>query len=209
MTHDPLPLVATLHELQATMLDEAFLTRLEAAADETLIQLSREEVAFEASLRGIIPAGLTPDIMARMEKVVHDIPFTVDEKIVLFPKANQSPTTRRSRPGWAAAAAVALIGGLTALLIPSPKSSENIARQLPTSASPPTQTSSGNFVSASFNRGISEVRNEGILWKSDKQPHNVIQMVYKDIITLKDKNGRTFQVEQPRVEYILLPANTD
>ncbi len=209
MTHDPLPLEATLRELQATTLDEAFLTRLEAAADETLVQLSREEIAFEGFLRSIKPAGLTPDLMAHLQKAVHEVPFMVDEKIVLFPKANHSPTARRNRPPWAAAAAVALIGGLTALLIPSQKISENIASQAPASLSQSPQTPSGNFVSASFNRGISEVRDEGIVWKSDKQPHNVVRMVYKDLITLKDKTGRTFQVEQPRVEYILVPANKD
>ena len=30
-----------------------------------------------------------------------------------------------------------------------------------------------------------------------------------DLVTLKDAAGRTYQVEQPRVEYILVPAQTD
>jgi hypothetical protein len=29
------------------------------------------------------------------------------------------------------------------------------------------------------------------------------------MVTLKDANGRTVQVEQPRVEYMLVPAKTD
>jgi hypothetical protein len=28
-------------------------------------------------------------------------------------------------------------------------------------------------------------------------------------VTLKDPSGRTYQVEQPRVEYIFVPAKTD
>jgi hypothetical protein len=34
-------------------------------------------------------------------------------------------------------------------------------------------------------------------------------VVYKDLVTLKDASGRTVQVEQPRVEYMLVPAKTD
>lgn len=209
MTYDPLTLEATLHDLQAPPLDEAFLTRLEAAADESLLELSLEEITFEAYLRGLKPAALPTEMMARLEKVVHEVPFVIDEKIVLFPKANHSPTSRQIRPMWAAAAAVALIGGLTALLIPSTKPQGAIVSQTPTSSGSSTNTQPGNFVSARFNRGISEVRDEGVVWKADKKAHNVVRVVYKDLITLKDKNGRTFQVEQPREEYILVPTNTD
>ncbi len=209
MTHDPLSLEATLHDLQATMLDEAFLTRLEAAVDETLMQLSREEIRFEEFLREMKPAELTSDFIAQLEKVVHEIPFAVDEKIVLFPKANRSPSVHNSRPMWAAAAAVALIGGLTALMIPTHKPSRSIAIRTTQDPALATNTASGNFVPASFNSGISEVHDEGIVWNTKTQPHSVVRMVYKDSITLKDKIGRTFQVEQPRIEYILVPANTD
>ena len=205
MTNDPLSLEATLSGLQATPLDEAFLNRLEAAADESLVHLSREEIRFEEFLREIKPADLTPEFMAHLEKIVHEVPFAVDEKIVLFPRANCSPAARRSQRMWAAAAAVAFVGGLTALMIPSHQSSQEIASRTPQSTSPKTE----NFVPASFNRGISEVRDEGIAWKANKQPHSVVRMVYKDLITFKDKTGRTCQFEEPRVEYILVPTNTD
>lgn len=209
MTHDPLLLEAMLHDLQATPLDEAFLDRLEAAADETLVELSREEIRFEEFLREKKPAALTPDFIAHLEKITHEVPFAVDEKIVLFPRTNRSPAARGSRPMWAAAAAVALIGGLSALLLPSQKSPEIIANQTRTEAPLTTQATAGNFVPASLDSGISEVKDEGIVWKTNNQPHNVVRMVYKDLITLKDDSGRTFQVEKPRVEYILVPTNTD
>lgn len=206
MTHDPLLLEAALQDLQAAPLDEAFLDRLEAAADETLVQLTREEIRFEEFLRENKPAALTPDFIAQLEKILHEVPFAVDGKIVLFPRTNRSPAARGGRPRWAAAAAVALIGGLTALLIPSQKFSQPIANRTPTEAANAT---AGNLIPASLNRGISEVHDEGIVWKTHNQAHNVVRMVYKDLITLKDQSGRTFQVEKPRVEYILVPANTD
>lgn len=209
MTYDPQSLETALSGLQATTLDEAFLDRLEAAADETLVELSHEEIRFEEFLRQTKPAALTADFIVQLEKIVDEVPFAVDEKIVLFPRPNRSPAARGSRPMWAAAAAVALIGGLTAVMIPTQTSSPDIANRTPVSTPPSTNPAAGNFVPASLNSGISEVKDEGIVWKTNNQPHNVVRMVYKDLITLKDKSGRTYQVEKPRIEYILVPTNTD
>lgn len=213
MTHDKSSLEAALRDLQAATLDDALLQRLEAAADGTLAQLSHEEIRFEESLRQTSPARLSPDFLATLEAIVHEVPFAVNEKIVLFPKGNQAPAVRTRRPMWAAAAAVALIGGLTALMVPTGTAPRGIASQAPAapavSSSVASSAAEGNFVPASFNRGISEVHDEGVVWKSNSQPHSVVRVVYKDLITAKDKNGRTVQVEQPRVEYMLVPAKAD
>ena len=45
--------------------------------------------------------------------------------------------------------------------------------------------------------------------QSNQQPQRVLKVVYMDRVTLKDSAGRTYQVEQPRVEYILVPATAD
>lgn len=210
MTPDQPSLEADLRELHAAALDEALLSRLEAAADGTLTQLSHEEIRFEAFLRGTSPARLSPDFLVKLEIIVHEAPFSVNEKILLFPKAGTAPGTRRSRPMWGAAAAVALIGAVSALMIPAGKAPANLARQAAPPSPPVTSAAAnGNFVPAGFNRGLSEVHDEGVVWKSNNQPHSVVRVVYKDKITLKDASGRTFQVEQPRVEYMLVPAKTD
>jgi hypothetical protein len=209
MTHDPSSLEAELRELQAAALDEALLLRLEAAAEGTLTRLTPDEIRFEELLHGISPASLAPDFLAKLETLVHEVPFPADEKIVLFPKANTTVHPRRKRPMWSAAAAVALIGAASALLMPSGKAPVTAARQSAPVSPVVAQPTNGNFVPAAFDRGLSEVRDEGVVWKSNNQPHSVVRVVYKDKITLKDKNGRTFQVEQPRVEYMLVPAKTN
>lgn len=209
MTPDHPSLEAELRDLQAAPLDDALLLRLEAAADGSLTQLSREEIRFEAALREIPPARLSNDFLAVLEAVVHEVPFSMNDKVLLFPKANAVPKPRQPRPMWGAAAAVALFGAITALMIPAGKSPTNTLTGTTPDSKPMNNTTSGNFVPASFDRGISEVRDEGVVWKSNQQPHSVVRFVYKDIITLKDENGRTFQVEQPRVEYLLVPAKTD
>ncbi len=209
MPLDQTSLEADLRELQAAMLDDALLLRLEAAADGTLTQLSHEEIRFEAFLRGISPARPSSDFLASLESIVHEVPFPANEKIVLFPKANPAVHTRRKPRLWGAAAAVALIGAATSLLMPVGKAPDKIARQGAPVSPPLTNAASGNLVPAAFNRGVSEVHDEGVVWKSNNQPHSLVRVVYKDKITLTDKTGRTFQVEQPRVEYMLVPAKTN
>lgn len=208
MTPDQASLEADLRGLQAAALDEAMLSRLEAAADGTLTQLSHMEIRFETFLRESSPAKLSPDFLASLESIVHEVPFGVNEKIVPFPKAGTTPHIRR-RPMWAAAAAVALLGAVSALILPGGKAPEKTARLAAPVSSPAANTANGNFLPASFNRGLSEIHDEGVVWKSNNQPHSVVRVVYKDKITLKDASGRTFQVEQPRVEYLLVPAKTN
>lgn len=207
MTPDQPSLEAQLRELHTATLDEALLTRLEAAAEGTLTRLSPGEIRFEALLRGSSPARLSPAFLGSLESIVREVPFPVGEKILLFPKA--AVRTHRARPIWGAAAAVALIGAVTALMIPAGKAPVNPTRQVAVTSPPVTAPANPNLVPASFNRGLSEVHDEGVVWKSNNQPHTVVRVVYKDLITIDGANGRTFQVERPRVEYMLVPAKTD
>jgi hypothetical protein len=209
MTPDQTSLEAELRELQAAALDEALLLRLEAAADGDLTRLSHEEIRFEAFLREIQPAALSNDFLTSLDTVVHEVPFSMDDKVVLFPKAGAVSKPRQPRPMWGAAAAVALFGAITALMIPAAKPPTTLANGTTPGSKTVKSNAAANFVPASFNRGLSEVRDEGVVWKSNQQPHSVVRVVYMDIITLKDANGRTAQVEQPRVEYLLVPAKTD
>ena len=211
MNPEPPSLEAELRGLRAAPIDTDFLLRLEACAEGTLTQSGPEELRFEASLREIRPAKLDPALLADLEKIFHEVPFPVDEKIVLFPKANTTKATqRRQQPIWAAAAAVALIGAASALLVPTAKPSGSVAARPSFSNLAPSASVVANpaVVPASFNRGVSEVRDEGVVWRNN-QPHSVVRVVFKDQINAKDKDGRTYQVEEPRVQYMLVPAHTD
>ncbi len=208
MSNDPFE--AELRELRAASLDDALLTRLSEVADENWTQLSEAEQRFEDALRGHRPAPLPAGMLEDFEALTAGLPFVVNEKIVMFPKSG-SRADRPRRSKWAAAAAVALIGAATALLMPSPGNNKRtVASTPPSHASQPAPlVASNNLVPASFNRGVSEVHDEGVVWKAGNHPHSVVRVVYKDRITLKDENGRTFEVEQPRVEYMMVPAKTD
>lgn len=209
MTPDHPSLEAELRDLKAVGLDESFLTRLEASADGTWTALTYQEASFEKSLREVSAAPLPADFMAELEIIVAKAPFPADVNIVPFPTVQAAPPLRRQRPVWGAAAAVAIIGAATALLVPTGTKPENHSRPVASAAPSVTSPAPRNFVPAGFNTNLREVHDEGVIWKSNNQPHSVVRMVYKDQVILKDANGRTVQVEQPRVEYMLVPAKTD
>lgn len=208
MSLDPSTLESDLRKLRPATLDESLLARLEACAGDTWKDLDPAEMAFEKRLRGIAPAPLSASLAASLEATLAGVRFPNDEKIVPFPKP-ENGRPRRNHGWWGAAAAVALAGVVTALLVPvsqDPGRQSNITPQKHL-----IQPSSDleKLVPAGFNRGLSEASDEGVIWKNNSQPHRVLKVVYKDRVTLKDATGRTVEVEQPRVEYILVPAKTD
>jgi hypothetical protein len=214
ISSDTKKLEMALRGLDPTALDQDFLARLEAAADDQITVLSAEELRFEKDLYNHSPVKLSADFMNRLGKIVADVPFPVNEKIVLFPKtAPLRPATRKgNRPMWAAAAAVALIGGATALLMPdrAPTPNGGIARQsssAPAVPSPVQQPS--NYTPYIMNTGFSDAKDEGVAWHQSGTPHRVIKLTYIDKVTLRNTEGKTVVVEQPRTEYIFVPEKMD
>ena len=154
------------------------------------------------------PAPLPPALIASLDASLRGIPFPGDDNIVPFPRP-VATAPRPHRAWWSAAAVVALTGAITALLIPVNHAPAQHRRK-----SPPPRTSqpanpTDNLIPAGIQPPPSETRDEGVIWQSNHQPHRVLKVVYRDQVTLKDAAGRTYQVEQPRVEYILIPAKTD
>lgn len=216
MNHDHASLEADLLALLAAPLDVALLDRLECAADGTLTEMNPEERRFEHQLRDISPVSLDASHLAELESLFRGVPFPMDEKIVLFPKSSVAkPAAARRRPMWSAAAAVAVIGAATALMMPPASgpvqkfASQPVPPSIPTPASVSMGANSGNLVPAGFDRGVSQVKDEGLVWKNDTQPHSLMRVEYVDKITLKDRDGRTYQMEQPGFRYMLVPAKTD
>ena len=119
------------------------------------------------------------------------------------------PATKSRSNWWSAAAAVAILGALSALLIPNPKQANpNIAQQ-PNSGDPSPIPASAELTPASFSRQLSETSDEGIIWQDNNTPHRVVKVVYKDRVILKRADGTSTEVIQPRVEYYVVPTHSD
>jgi hypothetical protein len=208
MSSDSSSIENDLRQLRAAALDDALLARLEACAEGTWTRLDPVELEFEQRLRGMAPARLPDALMAKLESVVAGVPFSTEPpKIVHFP-ARGEKASRQPRAWWGAAAAVALFGGLAGWLVPAGPQEKPLAA-VQSSAPAIQPVPSGQLIPAGINRGLKEARDEGVVWQSSQQPHRVLRVVYQERVTLKDASGRIHHVEQPRVEYILVPAKTD
>jgi hypothetical protein len=211
-----IPTIAELKlaDLHPNKLDEDFMERLLASADGSLTELTNEELQFEASLRKFFPPKLSSSFDSTLLDILNDTPFHVDEKIVLFHKSTsqtKNTSSKFRRFNLAAAAAVALLGSLAALITPG-QDSETITYyperyiQSPSKVTSPTPNS---FAPASFNRNLSDTRDEGVIWNQGKHPHRVLRFTYIERATLRNEKGESTNVERPRVEYIIIPEKID
>jgi len=208
MSSDPTSIEADLQRLRAAGLEGSLLDRLDACIDGTWAELDPVEIHYEKRLLSVAPAKLPPALMASLEATLRDVPFANNQIIVPFPQ-EKSTTPQKHRGWWGAAAAVALTGAVTALLVPMNQGTGRIAETPPNRIHAVPSLTGGELVPAGFNRDLSEASDQGVVWQANKQPHRVLRVVYKERVTLKDAAGKTYQVEQPRVEYILVPAKTD
>lgn len=208
MSFDPTPIEADLRRVRPAVLDADLLDRLDACADASWTELTHAEAQQEQQLRAVTPTRLSPALMASLEATLRKVPFSQAETIISFPvKKTTAQPTRHN--WWGAAAAVALTGAITALLIPVNPGPGQLAGKAPENPITPVSPNTSELTPAGFNRGLSEASDEGVIWQSNQPPHRVLKMIYKEQVTLKDANGRIYQMEQPRVEYILVPTKTD
>jgi len=211
MAEDTPNLESDLRKLNAAGLDPSLLDRLEAAATDRLTELSPLEKQFEAELRRFRPNALPPSLLASLEIQCSGITFPEAAAVIPFPKVKQAPQSRRA--AWGAAAAVALFGAFAALLIPTkPGNHSSVAGHKPAPLRPEAGMNTprtADLTPAEFSRKLSETSDEGVIWPSNQQAHRVLKVVYKDLVTLKRADGSSYQVEQPRVEYFIVPTHSD
>ncbi|MEM1084629.1 MAG: hypothetical protein AAGI48_11010 [Verrucomicrobiota bacterium] len=200
-------LESRLRDLRPAELDEALLDRLARAADESLQGVDAMHRPVEASAARLQPAEMSESLMARLEGVVKDVPFPVDEKVVLFPRGSAGKTgkSEKRRPWMAAAAAVALAGGLAALMV-SPKDDQPKMTSAP---APVSEINPAAFVPASFDSGVSDTNDLGVMWSENRKPVRVVRVTYMDTVTFVNEKGDRLQRDIPRVEYLVVPEQID
>ena len=207
MHDDTSHLEAELLKLRPAGSHDQLIDRLEACALGDWSEPLDDELELEEKLRANAPACLDPALMASLEATCTAIPFPKEKNIVGFPKSKSRPPTSK-RGQLAAAAAIALLGAATALLIPM-KGNSPSATARKSSSSQAIQPSNAILTPASFKRGLTAASDEGVVGQSNQRPHRVLKLTYQDCATLRDDKGRTYEVEQPRVEYVLAPAKMD
>ncbi|WP_346187587.1 hypothetical protein [Rubritalea halochordaticola] len=170
----------------------------------------------ENQLGRLSPMAMPEDMLARMEQAMdrwrEHTP--VEEKIVQF--QSQSADQKSSKFYiWASAAAIALIGAVsTVLMAPdnaNPGASavaQNTAGEVEQSVTPLRQQA--NIVPVAntpqFDTKITDEPSYSITYDAEGRPHRLVKVRFEDEITLYDDKGRPVKVKKPRIEYYLVPV---
>ncbi len=189
----------------------ACMDRLLAAVEGRIQRTDPALKAVEDRLAGIAPASLSAPLADSMLATVSRIPFPVDEKVVLFPGgAKTGPVARPRRSWFAAAAAVAVAGAFSALMVdPVSHSSSGAESAAAADGSTAPRVAPKGFVPASVGTGVEQASDEGVMWTPDGKPMRMVRVIYSDKVKYLNERGEVIEVERPRVEYLMVPEKID
>ena len=163
---------------------------------------------FEEELERLSPSGMPDGMIARMEAAMEGWQTQEEpaRKVVPFPGWNGSKESGRKGNFWAAAAAVALFGAATALLVPN-----RDANRVAESGTPVMpEVTAASFAPVNAHRNIINASDEGVVMTNNARPHRAVRLEVVDRIEFRNAAGQKLRVEAPpRVRIVLIPVRTD
>ena len=180
----------------------------------------------ETHLGQMAPASMPDDILGRMVRAMdrwHEhVP--VEEKVVPFGESgdeSEEATPSRKRYGGgmiSAAAAVAMLGAVTALVMPRVMNTSDFGssdatveetavqdHQIPVFAEPRDAW----IIPDSLSHKVTNTSDRGVVMSRDNTPHRCIRVEYVDRIKVQDEEGREIEIERSGVDIMLLPVETN
>src|SRR5688572_10317062 len=214
MDHEFQDIEDSLKGLRPAKPDAACLDRLLSAVEGRLQKNDLSVTGIESRLAAMHPVAPAPETFARMLETVTRVPFPVDEKVVLFPGAAKPATITKPasrRPWYAAAAAVAVAGAFTAMMVDgggrnSSGSAGPVAGKSPRVVPVSPKVQSGKIMRAST--GLQEASDQGVSWSNGK-PMRLVRVRYMDKVQVTQPDGKIVEMEVPREELLLLPEKID
>jgi hypothetical protein len=215
MDHEFQDIEDSLKGLRPAKPDAACLDRLLSAVEGRLQKNDLSLAGIESRLAAMHPVAPAPEAFERMLETVSRVPFPVDEKVVLFPGAAKPAAIKQTtrRPWYAAAAAVAVAGAFTALMVDGGRNNSgsvpvaDTTKDTPRVVTPsPLASQSGKIVRAST--GVQEASDQGVNWDSGK-PMRMVRVRYMDKVQVMGEDGKIREVEVPREELLMLPEKID
>lgn len=195
----------TLKGLRPAAPDAACMERLLAAVES---RLAMADPTVERDLSRLTPVPLDPHLAVRMLETVSRVPFAVDEKVVLFPGPSKPAEKSRDRRSWiAAAAAVAVLGAFSAVMMEAPDALPRTVVENRSVSRTPSPAS--GFIPASVGSGVQDAKDEGVMWTPDGKPMRMVRVIYMDRVKYLNEAGKVIEVERPRVEYLMVPEKID
>lgn len=200
-----------LASLKPAGLSERTLNRLESAMAGELTSIDASLSALEERLSACQPRALKPEMLEALMQTVAEVPFAVNDKVLMFPGARKEvleQSRKKSSPArrLLAIAAVAIFGGLAALMVPQPaQQPSNIA----SNNHGPAPVSRPGVVVASYGSGIENVEDRGVVWSEDRRANRVLRFQYQDRALVRDPNGVERMLLIPREEVFVVPVKVD
>ncbi|TAE76192.1 MAG: hypothetical protein EAZ65_01910 [Verrucomicrobia bacterium] len=195
----------TLKGLRPGVPDEACMVRLLAALEGRLQQKDPAMSGVETELVGMSPSALPAGFEAASLAKLSRVTFPSERKVLAFPggvKAERKPVSRM--PWYAAAAAVAVAGAFSALMVGEGQAPIRAAQ-----AGREKFPVAEGFVPASVGTGLDEASDEGVRWTAQGKPVRMLRVIYKDRVEYRNAEGKIIEVERPRVEYLIVPEKMD
>lgn len=170
----------------------------------------------EDQLEQLSPAAMPDDMFARMEQAMekwHEhVP--VEEKVIPFEPVQKDRGGLRVFNTWASAAAVALIAAASFVVFNGGDESEpTIANSLPLTTDPiaqvvPAQNVAGVVPASNteFDSSVTRASKDIITYDAKGRPMRVMQVEFEDEVTVRGRDGKTYKVKQPRIEYYAVPV---
>ena len=237
---DLMDLEAQLALLVPSAIPRDLIDRVNAEVDLPMIDAAMnvddsELVDLEERLGTLSPSSLSPDVLTRiaeaMDKWHEHVP--VEEKVVPFNQLEEAaPKQQIERPSklanfrmYSAAAAVALLGALAAVVLPtweneatptvattdSVESFNNTSLPVQSASRVNISTEASNawLVPDSLSHKVTHTSDAGVIMSHDNIPHRSIRIDYVDGIKVLDEDGREIEINRPGVQYMLIPVETN
>ena len=181
----------------------------------------------EGHLNQLSPAAMPDDLLSRMSQAMdgwHEHVEEVDKVLPFTPNKQRVPKVF-NKGMLSAAAAVALLGAVTALVMPqfSTSQSNSYAQSHPSaptsgivtplsSNTGPSNTGAPSHprkASEGLSHQVTRTTDSGVILSDDNQPLRCIRVDYIDQVKGVDDSGRDVEIKTPGIDYILIPVQTD
>ncbi|MFC4993206.1 hypothetical protein [Rubritalea tangerina] len=176
--------------------------------------MDEELRAIENQLEKLSPTAMPEDMLARMEQAMEKWQdhLPAEEKIVPFVQEPQERGKLKLFNTWASAAAVALVGAASYMMLNSGTmtdsevvvagAGEQMAQAVPAQNINAVVPASNSRFDTQVKRASDDV----ITYDANGRPVRLMRVEFEDEVTVRGKDGRTYKVKQPRIEYYAVPV---
>jgi len=183
-------------------------------------ELQKIEAELERMSAGSMPEGMISRMEAAMEGWQEASGQEEAEKVVPFPRVEESDRveTSHGKGLWAAAASVALLGGVAAMVLTADPTPLEVASKGVTDSAggnsvatmvDPSSLQTIELAPKTAKRTILDASDRDVIIPNGSRPMRLMRVDLVDRVVFLSPGGEELHLEVPSVNYQLIPAPTD